>query len=75
MPNPRLIKRTVTDELFEEAPCRRPDIDNDENDTVDDDMDDAEPTGALRGKPHDNPTMGGIGAASTDDADLTGEEG
>lgn len=40
MPEPRLIKRTVTEELYSDAACPAPVVDDSEHDAIDDDMDD-----------------------------------
>lgn len=79
MPNPRLIKRTITEELFEDdaSSCRRPDIDDDDNDAIEgDDNDDlVEARSAGRSKLQDGPGLSAAEAGGADDAELTGEEG
>jgi hypothetical protein len=79
MTNPRLIKRTVTEEIFDERARPVSQVDDDEDDAIDDDDDDAEaeestPPRAARGKSHDSVSVSGAETAGTDDPDLNGEE-
>ena len=76
MPNPRLIKRTVTEEIYDDSACRLSDIDDDDNDAITgDDTDDlVDVPRAARGKVQNSPSESGAEAAGADDADLTGEE-
>jgi hypothetical protein len=79
MPNPRLIKRTVTEEFYDDRSCPAPAIDDDDDDAItdDDDLDDAEettPPRAARSKSKGSPTVTSVEGAETDGADLTGEE-
>ena len=80
MPSSRLIKRTVTEEIYDDRACPVSDIDDDDDDAIgdDDDLDDADaeqdtPPRAARGR-QDRPSVGGTDAAGTDNTDLTGEE-
>lgn len=76
MPSPRLIKRTVTEELYEDPACPLPDIDDDDNDAIaGDDSDDLiEAPRAARDKPQHSPGVSAAEAEGADDAELTGEE-
>jgi hypothetical protein len=77
MPNPRLIKRTVTEEIYDDRACPASDIDDDDDDTIadDDDLADAaEPVRASRGKSQEGASVSGTETAGTHSSGLTGEE-
>ena len=71
MPNGRLIKRTVTEEIYDDRACPVSDIDDDDDDEADAERD--TPPRAARGR-QDRPSVDGTDAAGTDNADLAGEE-
>ena len=76
MPSSRLIKRTVTEEIYDDRACPVSDID-DEDDAIgddDDEDDEAIEIQPARGKTKDGPTAHGAETAGTDDSGLTGEE-
>ena len=77
MPNPRLIKRTVTEEIYDDRACPASDIDDDDDDAIadDDDLEDAaEPVRASRGKSQESASVSGAETAGADNAELGGEE-
>jgi hypothetical protein len=77
MPNSRLIKRTVTEEIYDDRACPVPNIDDDDDDAIadEDELEDAvEPVRSSRGKPHDSAGVSGAETAPTEGSDLTGEE-
>ena len=76
MPNPRLIKRTVTEEIYDDRACPASDIDDDDDAIADDDdlEDAAEPVRASRGKSQESASVSGAETAGAAGADLAGEE-
>jgi hypothetical protein len=77
MPTPRLIKRTVTEEIFDDHACPASDLDDDDDDAIadDDDLEDAiEPVRASRSKSQESANASGAETVGADSSDLTGEE-
>jgi hypothetical protein len=77
MPHGRLIKRTVTEELFDDRACPAPPIDDDDDDAIadEDDLEDAdEPAMAANGRTQDSASASGAETAGTEGTGLTGEE-
>lgn len=77
MPSSRLLKRTVTEEIYDDRACPVSDIDDDDDDAIadDDDLEDAaEPVRTSRGKAQESAHASGAEAGGTDDSDLGGED-
>ena len=68
----RLIKRTVTEELYDDRACPAPGIDDDDDAVADDeDLDEGvEATRSFRGRSHEGASTSGADTAGSDDSNL-----